>query len=155
MKNLTTDRTSLGYASAALFNFGFLVCVNAHSVWRPWLGGVVTEAFGQVVWAINVGLVVQILGDLLLSLTSPRPLRRFVDFLSSLAVALGAVVFYRVFPLDLSRFGQQVPVVAHLALFAAVLAAALAVVIAFARFMAATRGDDGRPLPPPGARLHT
>ena len=142
MKNLATDRTSLRYASAALFNFVFMLCVNAHSVWRPWLGGVVTEAFGQVVWAINVGLVVQIFGDLMLSVTHPRPLERFVEFLGSIAAVLGAVVFYRVLPLDLERFGHLVPVGARLAMFAVVLATALAVVVNFARFMQATRGND-------------
>ncbi len=150
-----TERSSLGYAFAALLNFGFLLCVNAHAVWRPWLGGVVTDAFGQVLWAINLGLVVQILGDLLLSVTSPRPLQRFIELLDSVTGVIGAVVFYRVFPLELSRFGQFLPMVAQLALFAAVLAAALAVVINFARFMAATRGDDRKPLPPPSAPLHT
>lgn len=144
MKNITTDRTSLGYASAALFNFIFMLCVNAHGVWRPWLGGVVTEAFGQVLWAINLGLVVQIFGDLLLSLSSPRPLQRFVELLTSITAVVGAVVFYRVFPLDLARFGTLVPTVTHLAMFAVVLATSLAVVVNFARFMQATRGGDHR-----------
>ena len=78
-----TERSSLGYAFAALFNFVFLLCVNAHEVWRPWLGGVVTEAFSQVLWALNLGLVLQIFGDLILSVFSPRPLRRFMELLYS------------------------------------------------------------------------
>lgn len=151
----TTERSSLGYAFAALFNFVFLLCLNAHGVWRPWLGGVVTDAFSQVLWALNLGLVVQIFGDLILSVTSPRALQRFMDFVFSITGVIGAVVFYRVFPLDLSRFGDFVPMVTRLAMFAAVLGASLAVVINFARFMGATRGDDGKTLPPPSAHLHT
>lgn len=151
----TTERSSLGYAVAALLNFVFLLCVNAHAVWRPWLGGVVTDAFSLVLWATNLGLVVQICGDLVLSVTSPRPLRRFMEFVFSITGVIGAVVFYRVFPLDLSRFGDFVPMVTRLALFAAVLAASLAVVINFARFMGALRDDEGKTLPPPSAHLHT
>ncbi len=140
----TSERSSLGYAFAALFNFVFMLFINAHAVWRPWLDGVVTDAFGQVLWAINLGLMVQILGDLVLSVTSPRPLQRFVELLTSITGVLGAVVFYRVFPLDLSRFGDFAVTVARLAMFAAVLATALAVVVNFARFMAATRAVGGK-----------
>lgn len=141
MKNLATDRTSLGYASAALFNFVFLLCVNAHAVWRPWLGGVVTEAFSQVVWALNVGLVAQIFGDLLLSVTHPRTLQRFVELLASLGAVLGAVVFSRVFPFDVARFGRLAPSLVHLALLAVVLATSLAVIINIVRFLQASRAD--------------
>lgn len=151
----TSERSSLGYAFAALFNFVFMLCVNAHAVWRPWLDGVVTDAFAQVLWAFNLGLMVQIFGDLVLSVTSPPALRRLVELLTSLTGVLGAVVFYRVFPLDLSRFGDFVPRVAQLALFAAVLATSLAVVINFARFMVSLRAGERDELPPPSAHLHT
>lgn len=151
MKNIATDRTSLGYASAALFNFIFVLCVNAHEVWRPWLGGVLTDAFGQAVWAINLVLVVQIFGDLLLSVAHPLALQRFVEWLTWLALVLAAVVFSQVFPFELARFGKLVPTVAHLALFAVVLATSLAVVVNFARFMQASRADAPRRQNP----LHT
>ena len=141
MRNIATDRTSLGFASAALFNFAFLLCVNAHVVWRPWLGGVVTDAFGQAVWAINLLLVVQIFGDLLLSVAHPQALQRFVELLTSIALVLGAVVFSQVFPFELARFGKLAPTIAHLAMFAVVLASSRAVVVNFARFMQASRGD--------------
>lgn len=151
MKNIATDRTSLGYASAALFNFVFVLCVNAHEVWRPWLGGVVTETFDQAVWAINLVLVVQIFGDLLLSVAHPGALQRFVELLTSIALVLAAIVFYQVFPFELARFGKRVPTVAHMALLAVLLATSLAVVINFARFMQASRADDPRRQNP----LHT
>ena len=144
MKNLAPDRTSLGYASAALFNFVFLLCVNAHEAWRPWLGGVVTDAFGQAVWAINLVLVVQIFGDLLLSVAHPQALQRFVEVLTSIALVFAAVVFSQVFPFELARFGKMAPTVAHLILFALVLATSLAVIVNVARFMQASRGDDPR-----------
>lgn len=142
MKNIATDRASLGYASAALFNFVFLLCLNAHAVWRPWLGGLVTEAFGEVVWAINVVLVVQIFGDLLLSVTHPKPLQRFVDLLTAMAAVLAAFSLYRVFPLDLMRFGHWVSMVARMTMVATVLAASLAAGINFVRFMRVSREDE-------------
>ena len=94
------ERDSLGFAGAAIFNFVFMLFINAHEAWRPWLDGIVTESFKDVLWAVNLGFVLQIFGNLILSVSSPRPLRGLTELVCSVGALAGAVVFYRVFPLE-------------------------------------------------------
>ena len=126
------ERDSLGFAGAAIFNFVLMIFINAHDAWRPWLDGIVTESFQDVVWAVNLGFVLQIFGNLILSVSSPRPLRGLTELVCSVGALAGAVVFYRVFPLDLSRFGDSAQTLGHTLAFVGVAASAMAILVNFA-----------------------
>lgn len=139
------DRSSLGFAVAAILNFVFMLFLNAHDAWRPLLGGLVTESFGDVLWAVNLGFVLQIFGNLILSVTSPQPLRRLADFIFSVGALVGAVVFYRVFPLDLSPYGDAAVVLARVIVFLGVAAATMTILVNFMRLVGTLRErDEGR-----------
>lgn len=143
-----TEKSGASFAFAAVFHFFFMLMLNAHAVWRPWLRGVVTESFADVLWAANLGLVMQIFGNLLLSVTSPRPLRRLMDLIFAVAALIGAVVLYRVFPFDLSRFGESVVVIARVLLALGVFGAAVAILVNIVRLLASAVGDRMRPQRP-------
>ncbi|MDP1826970.1 MAG: hypothetical protein Q8L48_27095 [Archangium sp.] len=148
LQNTETEKSPVGFAFAAIFNFVFMLVLNAHAVWRPWLHGVVTASFVDVLWAANLGFVVQIFGNLVLSVTSPRPLRRVMDLIFASAALVGAVVFYRVFPFDLARFGEPVVVTARVLLALGVFGSAVAIMVSLVRLLASAFGGGTRPHTP-------
>lgn len=139
------ERGPLGFALAAIINFLALLAVNAHEVWRPWLGGVVTDAFSQVIWAANLSCMVQIFGNLILYASSPWWLRRLMELAFTIASLISLIVFYRVFPLALERFGELVVVLGHLVLFLGIVGTAIAIFVTLVRLAS----GDGSRLPPP------
>lgn len=139
------QRGPLGFALAAIFNFFVLLVLNAYEVWRPWLGGVVTETFSQVLWAANLACVVQIFGNLILYVTSPWWLRRLADLAFALSTLVAVIVFYQVYPLDLARFGPLPDVLGHLVLFLGIVGATIAIFVTLVR-LASGKGSQ---LPPP------
>ncbi len=80
------------------------VIAHQHDVWRPSLGGFVTEAWADVLWAVDLSLAVDALGHLVL-LFVRTPLLRGVSELASAVVGLvSLVVAYRVYPFDPGSF---------------------------------------------------
>lgn len=148
LESTQTEKSPVGFAFAAVFNFVFMLVLNAHAVWRPWLGGVVTESFADVLWAANLGFTVQIFGNLVLSVTSPRPLRRAMELIFAVAALIGAVVFYRVFPFDLARFGEPVVVTARVLLALGVFGSAVAILVSLVRLLVSAVGGGARPQRP-------
>lgn len=132
------ERDSLGFAAAAIFSFVFMIFINAHDAWRPWLDGIVTESLDDVLWAVNLGFVLQIFGNLILSVSSPRPLRELTELVCSVGALVGAVVFYRVFPLDLSRFAESAQTLGRTLAFVGVAASAMTILVNFARLFRMT-----------------
>lgn len=127
------ERGPLGFAVAAIFNFLILLLASAHATWRPWLGGIVTDAFADVLWAVNLTCMVQIIGNLILYVRSPWWLRRLMDVVFAVAALIGAIVLYRVFPFDLERFGELVVVLAHVLLFFGIFGTSVAIFVNLVR----------------------
>jgi hypothetical protein len=129
------ERGLLAIAIAAIVNFFMLLVFNAHAAWRPLLGGVVTDAYLDVLWALNLGCVVQIVGNLILYLARPWWLRRVMDVVFAIAGLIGAIVVYGVFPFDLSRFGDLTVVLGHLALFLGIVGTSIAIFVNLVRLV--------------------
>ncbi len=129
------ERSSLDFAVAAVVNFIFMLVMNAHDAWRPLLGGIVTDSFDDVLWAVNLGCVLQIFGNLVLSVTSPQPLRRLSEFVFSIGALVAAVIFYRVFPLDLTGIGEPAVVLGRVIAFLGVAAASMTILVNFMRIV--------------------
>lgn len=142
---IVKERGPLGFAVAAIFNFFILLLANAHELWRPWFGGVVTDAFSQVVWAIDLTCLVQIIGNLVLYVRSPWWLRRVVDLVFAVAGLVGAIVMYRVFPFSLERFGDLVVVLAHVVLFLGIFGTSVAIFVNLVKIAS----GEGTSHPPP------
>ena len=136
------ERGLLAIAMAAIVNFIMLLVFNAPATWRPLLGGVVTAEYGDVLWALNLGCVVQIVGNLVLYIARPWWLRRLMDVVFAIAGLIGAIVIYGVFPFDLTRFGDLVVVLGHLALFLGIVGTSIAIFVNLVRLAS---GDTSHP----------
>lgn len=138
-------RGPAGFVAAIVANAIILLLLSLHDAWRPLLGGVVTPAFADVLWAAYLGCAVQILGNLVLLANDARWLRRFFDAVFAAVGVIGAVVFYRVFPLDLARFGDWATVVARVVLVLGIIGGGIGTLVGLIRMVV---GE----LPPPAPR---
>ncbi len=80
-----------------------IAIVNTVLLWRQYTNGVVLESWVDILWAANLSLIVQIVGNILLALYRPA---RFYSLMQAIYAGLGFVsvlVFYLVFPLDFSH----------------------------------------------------
>ena len=135
-----------GFLAAAIVNALLLLAVNAHETWRPWTNGVVTDAFLEVLWAVNLALWVQVLGNALLFFTHPLWFRRMAEFGFALVTVVSSAVLYQVFPFDFAAIQQAwLDVVARIFLIVGIAGGALGMVVAMVR-MGRGDGSKRRPL---------
>ena len=139
------ERGLLAIAIAAIVSFFMLLVFNAHATWRPLLGGVVTDDYLEVLWALNLVCVVHIAGNLILYLARPWWLRRLTDVAFAIAGLVSAIVIYRVFPFDLARFGDLVVVLAHLALFMGLVGTSIAIFVNLVRLVSGAGSSTPTP----------
>jgi hypothetical protein len=88
----------------------------------PWI----TAEWSDVVWAVNLSLVVSIVGNGLLLVYDEQWFHRLIDFVTTGAALVAGYWMYVVFPFD---FGGQWDALAHLVLGAVLLGLAVATVV--------------------------
>lgn len=134
-------RRSLGFAAVAVFNFILSLWLNVHTAWRPWLGGVVTAEFVDALFAINVAFVVRIFGNLILCVSRPPAIERFLSLAFSLSTFIAVAVFYRAYPLNLARFGEPLEGLTRVFCFLVVAAASTGFLVNLVRFSSTEESD--------------
>ncbi len=80
-----------------------LVFVNTVPLWSHLTHGVILESWVNILWAANLSMAIQIIGNLVLAIYRPA---RLYSFMQAIFVAVGLVsliVFFNVFPLDFSQ----------------------------------------------------
>jgi hypothetical protein len=132
------EKTRGDYVGAVIGNLIVLVLANIYPLWRPLTHGVVTEAWVRILWAVDLSLLIQIGGNLILLFASPRALRRFMDLSFAATGLLSVAVFYAVFPLDFSRVvGDWLNLLVRIFLVLAMVGASIGVVVGIFRFFSA------------------
>jgi hypothetical protein len=96
------ERKTGDYVGGVIGNVIALVLVNTVLIWRPWTRGVVLESWADILWAANLSLVLQIVGNLVLAFYRPAGLEAFTRVVLAAAGLLSTIVFFIVFPLDFS-----------------------------------------------------
>ncbi len=145
MTETTRKRRAPGpfrYLVGAFASILMLVALHLHPVWRPWTAGVITPAFANVVWAFDVSLALQLVGNGVLAVWRPRWLRRLFELVYTLAAALVIATLYQVFPFDFAWLGPGVELVARLILGLAIFAVAIAAVVNLVLFLFWPVGRD-------------
>lgn len=82
-----------------------LVIVNSVPLWRYLTHGVVLESWVNILWAANLSMVAQIIGNFVLAIYRPARLYSFLQAILTAAGLISVIVFYNVFPLDFSQVG--------------------------------------------------
>jgi hypothetical protein len=91
------------YVGAILGNFIAIVFMNTVLLWRQFTQGVILSSWIDILWAANLSLVVQMLGNLLLAFYRPPRFTALMHALFAAASLVSLIVFFLVFPLDFSR----------------------------------------------------
>jgi hypothetical protein len=80
-----------------------LAFVNTMMLWRMRTHGVVLETWTNILWAMNLSIILQLVGNIVLVFYRPARLYSFVQTLLTAASLLSIVVFLIVFPLDFQQ----------------------------------------------------
>jgi hypothetical protein len=91
------------FIGSVVGNIVALVLVNTVMLWRPWTRGVVLESWVDILWAADLSILVQIVGNLILAFYRPNIFHAFMKVVFTAAGLLSIIVFYIVFPLDFSK----------------------------------------------------
>jgi hypothetical protein len=91
------------FVAAVIFNIIACVFMNTLLLWRQWTQGVILESWVDILWAANISLGVQIVGNLVLAFSHPPRLQTLMRALFAAAGLLSAIVFFIVFPMDFSH----------------------------------------------------
>lgn len=138
-------RGPASFVAAIIANAIIAVVLSLSELWRPLLGGVLTPEFADVLWAGYLGCATQIFGNLVLLANDAPLLRRLFELVFSAVGLLGVIVFYWVFPLDFSRFGEWVTTVARILLVLGIIGGGVGTLVGLVRLM-------GAEVPPPAPR---
>jgi hypothetical protein len=85
------------YIAAIIVNLIFLYVVNNLLNWHIYF---ITNAFNEVLWIINLSIVVSIIGNGLLLVYSPERFRHVVKIFINIISFIAVYVVYQVFPFN-------------------------------------------------------
>lgn len=129
----------VAYVVGAIVSGLLLLGVNATDTWSTVTRGVVTDAFADAAWAVNLALGGWFLGLAALLLSHPLWFRRMAELGFGLVTVIGAGALYEVFPFDFAAIGRPgLAVLAHAVLLAGLVVGAVLMAFAMVRM---ARGD--------------
>jgi hypothetical protein len=85
------------YVTAIIFNLIFLYIINNLLNWHIYF---VTNAFNEVLWIINLSIIVSIIGNGLLLLYNPERLRHLVKIIINIISFIAVYIVWKVFPFN-------------------------------------------------------
>jgi hypothetical protein len=99
MENFTNKEKSYRseYITAIIFNLIFLYIVNNLLNWHIYF---ITNAFNEVLWIINLSIIVSIIGNALLLVYSPEMLRHVVKIILNIIAFIAVYIVWMVFPFN-------------------------------------------------------
>jgi hypothetical protein len=132
------EKRAIAYFAAAIANVAAFVVVNTEPLWRAWARGVVLNTWVDIVWAANLSIGVQIVGNLILTSYRPRWFTALMRLLFDATGFISAVVFLTIFPLDFSRLvGGWMNVLVEVALLIGICGTAIAMAVELVRLVTA------------------
>jgi hypothetical protein len=91
-----------GYIVAIIVNLVLLYVVNNLLNWHlPYISNVLTPAFANCLWAINLSLSVSIFINFLFLAFDPRWFRHLMQVIQSVFGLISVFIFYSIFPLQI------------------------------------------------------
>jgi len=94
------EKKTMDFVGAIIGAVIGMTLVNSVLFWRQFTDGVILKSWADILWAANLSLMVQIVGNFVLALYRPARLFSFIQAIITAAGLLSVIVFYRVFPLD-------------------------------------------------------
>jgi hypothetical protein len=95
-RNVKSEQKS-EYVFAIIFNLIFLYIVNNLLNWNIYF---ITSTFNDVLWIINLSIIIAIIGNILLLLYSPESFRHLVKIILNIISFIAVYIVYTVFPFN-------------------------------------------------------
>lgn len=132
------EKRTAEYVAAVIANIVVLVFMNTVMLWQQSTRGVVLESWVAILWAADLSLGMQILGNLFLAFYRPAWLSALMQALFSALGVLGLIVFFTVFPLDFSRLvGPWLNTLLRVVLVVGMVGSIIAFIVSVVRFFQA------------------
>ena len=126
------------YLGSVFGNVVALVIVNMVLLWRPWTHGVVLESWVDILWAADLSIALQIVGNLVLAFYRPAWLDALMRVLFSAAGLLSLLVFFVIFPIDFSGLvGEWLNLLIRVCMVVGMVATAIVGIVQMVRFATA------------------
>jgi hypothetical protein len=116
-----------------------LVIVNTVPLWSHLTHGVILDSWVYILWAANLSMVAQIIGNFVLAIYRPARFYNFIQAIMTVAGLLSVVVFFNVFPLDFSHImGSWMNLLVKGALILAMFGTAVGIIVYLVRTVIGT-----------------
>ena len=117
-----------------------LVIVNTVPLWSRFTHGVILDSWVNILWAANLSMVAQIIGNFVLAIFRPARFYSFIQAILAIAGLVSVVVFFNVFPLDFSQvIGSWVNLLAKAALVLAMFGTVVGIIVYLVRAVIGTQ----------------
>ncbi|MGA2478035.1 MAG: hypothetical protein ABSG63_04710 [Spirochaetia bacterium] len=132
------ERRAGEFIGAAVFSVIIIVAMNTAPIWRPLTHGVVLPRWSDILWAANLSLAAQMVGNLLLAAYRPPWFLTLMQTVFAAGGLLSVIVFFLVFPLNFSLVvGAWLNTLVWLVLIVGIAGSAIALVVNLVRFIVA------------------
>jgi hypothetical protein len=99
------EKKTSEFIGAAIGNLIAIAIVNTVLLWHQYTHGVVLDTWINILWAANLSLIVQIVGNIVLAVYRPARAYSLKQAVHSAVGLVSIIVFFVVFPLDFSQIG--------------------------------------------------
>jgi hypothetical protein len=85
------------YFTAIIFNLIFLYIVNNLLNWQIYF---ITSSFNDVLWIVNLSIIISIIGNIILLFYSPERFKHLVKILLNVVAFIAVYIVFTVFPFN-------------------------------------------------------
>jgi hypothetical protein len=133
MRDHEPDRSPFGYLASAAVNGALLWAVHRLPVWKPFF---LLDSYPEVLWALDMSLIVQIVLNLALVFFHPLFFHYLANAVNSLVGIVSLSVLLQVFPVDFSaRLGNWANTLFRIVLIVGLVGSAVGGAVNFVRFL--------------------
>jgi hypothetical protein len=139
------EKKTLEFVASVVANLIGIAIINTAIIWRQYTKGVILESWIEILWAANLSMIVQIVGNLLLAIYRPARMYSLLQAIFTGVGLVSVVVFYHVFPLDFSQIvGSWLNTLLKAVLIIAMAGLSIAIVVNLVRVVTGTQYDSVR-----------
>jgi hypothetical protein len=129
------EKKTRDYVGAVIGNIIILTFMNTVPLWQKYTHGVILPSWADILWAANLSLGVQVIGNFLLCFYRPSWFSDLLRAAFSAAGLLSIIVFFIVFPLDFSLVGSWLNTLLKVLLMLGMAGALIGFVVELVRFL--------------------
>ncbi len=131
------------YIGSIVSNIVVFFIINLFPLWLPKTHGVVTNAWINALWAMDLNIIINVCGSIVLIAYSPRWFKALIEFLITGTALISVSIFLVVFPLDFSIIvGPWLNTLVRVFLIVGIVGASIGTFVWLVRFLKAVSEFD-------------